>query len=279
MRKITVFFILVIIPVLISGCATGPKKEEVDRMSLLEAQLARMLADLSELQRDARANSDAIQQIRDDVRSFIEELRTDNARSSVKLDSMETRLEALTERIDDSELRISNLRKEVTNIRVSRVGTVFTRPANTEETYTDEVTTETGDERTGVEPSTENESFQIAYSDFLRGDFNLAVTGFRTYIRSYPEGTRAEDAQFFLAESLYNLGDYESAIQEYDALINNYPESQNSVNALYKKGLAYLDSNQTAQGVILLQRLISQHSETNEARLAREKLRSLGLNP
>ena len=273
---------MLLLTIIIGGCASGPKKEEVDRFALIEQQLARILAELSTLQGNTRTNATAVAELREEVTEALNEIRTDGARSSVKLDTLENKISALTERIEDSELRITNMRKEITSLRISRTGTMFARPAGVDDDPTsdpdDPTQTPAGDQPL-VSSSSEVEAYQISYSDYLRGEFNLAASGFRNYLRDFPNGSKVEDAQFFLAESLYNIGDYEAAVEEYDAFALRFPESPNVINATYKKGLAFLDSNQTAQGVILLQQLIRKYPDSNEARLAREKLRNLGLNP
>lgn len=282
MKLQTAIITILLFTIILGGCASGPKVEEIDRFALIEQQLARILAELSTLQGNTRNNSAAIAELQEDVAETISELRTEGAKSSVKLDTLENRISALIERIEDSELRITNLRKEVTSLRISRTGTMFARPAGMQDDPTEDPTDSSqnpaGDQQT-FSSSSEVEAYQISYSDYLRGEFNLAASGFRNYLRDFPNGSKVEDAQFFLAESLYNVGDFESAVEEYDAFAQRFPDSPNVINATYKKGLAFLDSNQTAQGVILLQQLIRRYPDSNEARLAREKLRNLGLNP
>lgn len=285
MRKISALAILVIAVLLATGCASsGPKQEEVNRMNILEAQLARILADLNELQTSSRNNSAAVAALRDEIRGQLDNIRSEGTKSLVKLETMEAKVDALVERMDDSELRISNIKKDITSLRIGRTGTAYTRPSGTSPDYQNNTvqddpvrTNDDGGEITS--PSNESESYQLSYNEFLRGEFGAAVTGFRNYLTNYPEGSQRQEAQFYLAECLYNLSNFESAVEEYDVLIIRYPGSPHLVNATYKKGLAFLESNQTAQGVILLKQLIRKYPETNEARLASNKLKNLGLTP
>lgn len=265
--------------VLATGCASsGPKKEEVDRVALLEQRFEQLLTDLNDLQVDTRSNSAAIEELRNEIKQGLDSLHTEGTKSAVRLDTLQSKLEALTERIEDSELRISALRREVASSRAGRPGAYYARPTDPTDTG------EPGDTQApaaevGPIPSTDAEAYQKAYDDYLKGDYAAASAGFRAYLRAWSAGAKVEDARYFLAESLYNLGEYEEAVTEYDALIVRHPRSPYVISATYKKGLSFLDSNQTAQGVILLQQLISRYPDSNEARLAREKLRNLGLNP
>ena len=285
MRKISALLVLAFAVMLATGCASsGPKKEEVNRMNILEAQLARILADLNELQTTSRNNTAAVAALRDEIRGQLDTMRSEGTKSLVKVETLEAKVDALVERMDDSELRISNMKKDITSLRIGRTGTAYTRPAGTSPDYqTSEPVDPTAEgNEEGMEittPSNESESYQLAYNEFLRGEFSVAVTGFRNYLTNYPEGSQRQEAQFYLAESLYNLKNFESAVEEYDVLIIRYPDSPHLVNATYKKGLSFLESNQTAQGVILLKQLIRRFPESNEARLASNKLKNLGLTP
>lgn len=250
-------------------------------MTLIEMRLSQIAEELSSLRELADQNSSAIAALNDELQDSFQNLRTENAKNSVLLETLDRKFEAIAERVDDSEVRIGTIRKELNSIQLSRQGTSYGRPIESGGTDTRDDSTDsgTGDQTRPVTPSNETEAFQVPYSDYLRGQFGFAVAGFRNYLRNYPEGARSEEAHFYLAESLYSLEDYEGSVEEYDILIRAYPNSPNRVNAIYKKGLAFLNSNQTAQGVILLQQLINRYPDTNEARLAREKLRTLGLNP
>jgi tol-pal system protein YbgF len=181
---------------------------------------------------------------------------------------------------------MSNLRKEVNSLRISRTGTEYTRPTGTTERYETDTPYENGTEAGGAGqqgaesmPSNERDAYQMAYNDFLRGEYAMAIEGFRNYLASYPQGNNRENARYYLAEALFNQGDFEGAVEEYDTFILNHPDSPLLVNAKYKKALSFLESNQTPSGVILLRQIINQYPESNESRLASEKLRSLGLNP
>jgi tol-pal system protein YbgF len=280
MKRYLFFSIAALLAALLAtGCASsGPKKEEVDRVAILEQQFERLLTDLNDLQVDTRSNADAIEQLRAEIKTGMDELRTEGTKSAVRLDTLQAKLEALTERIEDSELRISALRRDVASSRAGRPGSYYARPTDPS-ADPDAPESQAPATDIGPLPNTDAEAYRKAYDDYLKGDYSAAAAGFRAYLRAWSAGAKVEDARYFLAESLYNQGEYEDAVTEYDVLIVRHPRSPYVISATYKKGLSFLDSNQTAQGVILLQQLISRYPDSNEARLAREKLRNLGLNP
>ena len=268
------------------GCASsGPKPEKVDRLALVEEHLARVAADITVLQRDNRTTSEQLEALAKEIRTLAEESRAESARLSVQLDGIDGRLQSLAERVEDSELRISNLRKELNGLRYSSYSNRPYEGQPDADPATGHVAGAEGNPagaegQPGVAlPADETGAYQMAYADFLKGEYGLALTGLRQFLQSFPGAEKADDAQFHIGECLYNLGDYQTAVEAYDAVIQRFPDSQYVVSATYKKALSFLNGNQTAQGVILLQQLIINYPDSNEARLSREKLRSLGLNP
>lgn len=288
MRKTILIAALAVVPLLLVGCASGGKKvEKVDRMSLMEDHLARITADVTLLQRENRGTADKLQQLEEQITGLLREMQAENAKLSVQLEGVDSRLQSLGERVEDSELRLSNIRKELNGLRYS--SSYMSRPyaerpdeekpGVARQPTEGEEPTEEGAEAQPVTPADKVGSYQTAYSDFLRGEYGLALTGLRQFLRNFPSAEKADDAQYYIGECLYNLGDYQTAVEAYDAVIQRYPGSQFEVGSTYKKALSFLNGNQTAQGVILLQQLIINYPNANEARLARERLRSLGLNP
>lgn len=277
MRKYLLLSGILVLALLLAACGSNRKKtEEVDRMLLLEQQISRIAADLTELQLQSRQNGKVIEQLQEGLSGGMSEVRGDTARLSVKLDELQAKMQTLSERVEDSELRLGNIRRELNGLRYSRYNP-YARPADR-----DAADNAVGDAVEDPEvdagtPAGEAEAYQAAYADYLRGEYDLAMSSFREFLRSFPASDRADDAQYFVGECLYNIGDYESAVEEFDTIIFNYPDSQYKVSATYKKALSFLNSNQTAQGVILLQQLIREFPNTNEARLAQEQLRTLGL--
>jgi tol-pal system protein YbgF len=278
MHKIKILLVVALLAALMSGCATGPKPEEVNRMALIENRLARLSADISILQRASDDNSEALRKVANDLREELNSLRSGNARYLTKLEAIERRISALSERMDDTESRLTSYRSSTrTN---NRTGTIYTRPTGMDETtYLQELDGESEEPSKPIVAGSEQELYRMGYEDFLHGDYSQAAAKFRRCLSAYRGGSFNADAQYYLAECLFNQADYTTAVEEYDKLIRDYEDSANLTSAIYKKGLAFLESNQTGQGILQLQQLIRRYPDSMEARLASEKLRSLGIEP
>lgn len=113
--------------------------------------------------------------------------------------------------------------------------------------------------------------YRAALNDYTKGNYDLAITGFRTYIQNYPKTSLVPNAQYWLGESYYSQKNYAQAIEEFEVVIRDYPDSPKVPSALFKQGDALLQMNDTKRATTVLCELIGKHGKTREARLAREK--------
>jgi tol-pal system protein YbgF len=81
--------------------------------------------------------------------------------------------------------------------------------------------------------------FENAYSDYMAGQYELAIVGFNTYISSFPKSDKADDAQLNIGNSLYGAGKFRDATDAYQKVITNYPTGDAVPVAYYKLGLTY----------------------------------------
>jgi tol-pal system protein YbgF len=119
--------------------------------------------------------------------------------------------------------------------------------------------------------------YSSAYEDYLRGNFDLAIQGFRDYAQRYPGTDLTDNALYWIGECHYSKREFKPAIDAFTELLNGFRTSDKAAPALLKKGLAYLELGDKSQAVINLQYVLYEHPGTKEAELARTKLASLGV--
>jgi TolA-binding protein len=131
--------------------------------------------------------------------------------------------------------------------------------------------------------------YQAAYIDFSKGNYVLAISGFREFLRRYVEHELAANAQYWIGESHLAMarghidrgeaepasGALQQAVQEFRRVLANYPRSDKAPAALYKEALALLELKQPAQAQARLQYLIETFPQAEETMLARERLAAL----
>jgi tol-pal system protein YbgF len=128
--------------------------------------------------------------------------------------------------------------------------------------------------------------YQESYIDFSKGNYPVAITGFREFLRRYPDHALAGSAQYWigeaqlgLARSQTNAGQadratpaLEHAVQEFPKVVANYPRSGKAPAALYKEALTLIELKQPGIAQARLQYLVDNFPQAAEASLARGQL-------
>jgi tol-pal system protein YbgF len=135
--------------------------------------------------------------------------------------------------------------------------------------------------------ATAEESYQAAYLDFSKGLYPLAVSGFRDFLRRFPDSALADSAQYWIGEAYFSMAratasqpdkareNLEQAVQEFRKVMVAYPRGSKVPTALYKEALALVELKQTALAQARLQYLVEHFPQSEEAPLAKERLASL----
>jgi len=85
----------------------------------------------------------------------------------------------------------------------------------------------------------------------------------------------ADNAQFWIGEIYYNQKWYEKAILEYQKVIENYPNGNKVQSALLKQGFSFFNLGDKANARLIFTELIKKYPKSNEAEIAKKKLKGL----
>ena len=143
--------------------------------------------------------------------------------------------------------------------------------------------------RPPVEGLSPEQVYQTAYLDFSKGNYALAVSGFREFVRRFPDLDLADNAQYWIGESYFSMARsssaqgqadranqaLEQAVQEFRKVPLNYPRGDKVPTAIYKEGLALMELKQIKAAQARLQYLVDNFPQSEEAPLARERLAAL----
>lgn len=131
------------------------------------------------------------------------------------------------------------------------------------------------------------ESYQAAYLDFSKGLYPLAVSGFRDFLRRFPDSPLADSSQYWIGEAYFSMAratasqpdkareNLEHAVQEFRKVVVAYPRGSKVPTALYKEALALVELKQTALAQARLRYLVEHFPQSEEAPLAKERLAGL----
>lgn len=263
---------------LLAGCAsTG----DVER---LQSQVAELQEELAGLKRTTAAKEE-VQNVNERIAEQTEQLLRSSATLVTKVDQMEQQLQNAQGTIEQTNYRIDRIAQQMTQFQrdldMIRGRVEATTPADPSAPMS-EITVPAPVVSTTTSPEpvpSENpvDVYQAAYRDYQRGNFDLAIAGFRDFIGQAPNSDLADNASYWIGESLFSQQKYREAIAQFDSVVTQFPRSDKVPGALLKKGFSYLNLNERAQGIVQLQYVVHEHPTSSEAALARQRLGQLGI--
>jgi tol-pal system protein YbgF len=120
-----------------------------------------------------------------------------------------------------------------------------------------------------------DQMYETSLGQLRLGSAGTARTGFRELMRAYPTSDKVPDALYYIGQS-FETENADSALAYYDQVARNHPQSPRSASALYHIGLIRERANALSEAREAYQRVVSQYPDSDEAALARDRLRALG---
>lgn len=115
--------------------------------------------------------------------------------------------------------------------------------------------------------------YQNAYSDYATGKYELAYSGFQSFIEKYPIAELAPQAQFYLGECFYSRKIWLSAIKEYEKVGDLYSKSNLVSSAKLKIALCYENLGLKQEALKLFSSIVENFPKSPESLTAREKIK------
>ena len=125
----------------------------------------------------------------------------------------------------------------------------------------------------GSAGSSEEQTVYAQSFDALKaGSYSVAITGFKSFLSSYPASPLAENAQYWLGEAFYVTRDFDSATGAFRNVLQKWPDSRKAPDALLKLGYTQLEQKKTGEGRATLSQVVQKYPGTDAAKLAAERL-------
>ncbi len=121
------------------------------------------------------------------------------------------------------------------------------------------------------------EVFNMAYSDYRNGNFELAIDGFKMYIEQFPESPLVDDSLYWVGECYFSQKKHEEAIEQFNELILNYPRGDKIPAAYLKKGLSLVELGKKEEALSVFKLLVSKFPLEEETKIAQQKIKELKL--
>jgi len=117
--------------------------------------------------------------------------------------------------------------------------------------------------------------YKNAKQTYERKDFAAAREKFKAFLAVYPKGELSDNAQFWIGECYYSEKEYEKAIIAYDDVLKKFPKGDKVPSALLKQALCWQELGDKTFAQSLLKRVIKEHPRTEQAKIAKEKLKGI----
>jgi tol-pal system protein YbgF len=118
-------------------------------------------------------------------------------------------------------------------------------------------------------------SYQRAMQLYRDGQSEQSIQGFRDFLRGNPKSPLADNAQYWIGEAYFAQGDYNRSIIELNEVLLKYPQGDEVPAALLALATAFSTSGDKIDAKLVLQKLISDHPNSEEARIGRQQLQAL----
>jgi len=258
-----------------AGCATGAD-EAVQQ-------------DLAQMRRDLDGLNLAVHRSRGETETVLNQLerraREQSGESARQLSAMNARIDGLTAEMSRLSVRLDELAQRLDGQNRPQGAGPSGRPTPSPVP----APSASGGARSPGDGTAE-ESYKAAYLDFTKGNYTLAIAEFREFVRRHPDASQADGAQYWIGESYFSMGRaaasagqaekareaLEQSVQEFRKVFVNYPRGRQVPTALYKEALALVELKQVKVAQARLQYLVDNFPQSEEAPLARERLKNLG---
>ena len=251
-----------------------------------------LMADIRMLQEQAQLLQNLLGTINESIKAV--NTRLDEQTSATRkafadqkllMDNLTGDLRVVREKVDDNNVRIASLTQEVEALRQMVQQTASApRPS-----VTDPGAASPGGATppgapgapTATAPSappatvvgtSPTQLYEMALGDYTIGQWELAIQGFESYIRSFPRSTLADEAQVKIGICYDYLGQKQKAIDSFDKAIRDYPGGKSLPTAYFHKGLALRDLRQPDKAREAFEYVVKTYPDSPEAGLSKQAL-------
>jgi tol-pal system protein YbgF len=301
-RNIAIFSAAVLAGAL-SGSLIGPRPAEAvarelielqrDVTSLLQGQkdlATQMTQDHTVMKTLVEQSGDTVGKLNGTMSALQKSMQDVQANSGARLDTMSTQVQGLSDNLEEIKSRLGKLNQQLVDLqntvqsldaKISGGGsaapsTGTSNPGGASSQPSGGSAAPTG-APAGAAPSADT-LYSNGLRDITSGKYDLARQEFQDYLKFYGDTELAPNAQFYLGEIAYKQKQYDQAVTEFDKVLTVYPKSFKIQPAHLRKGMALIELGQKTQGVRELRDVVKRYPNSEEDRLARAKLKELGVS-
>jgi tol-pal system protein YbgF len=283
--------LILLIPVLLFGTDKEKKAYE-----LIYKDVQTLKQQVLELDKKIGRNQEDITIIKQQVGellSSIGQLQTQQASLREDQKKLPAQYQVLLEKLDSISVQLSRFSEELMEIKESSLPIlrqdIQTDKSGGEKEGTQEPPPEKkpeGELEAGEESEESQKSslppnlspqeiYNMAYADYLKGNFQLAIDGFKIYVDNFAQSPFADNALYWIGECHFSQEEYEEAIDRFNELILTYPLGDKIPAAYLKKGISLMNLERNEEALAVFKLLVSKYPLEEETKIAQEKIKEL----
>ena len=118
----------------------------------------------------------------------------------------------------------------------------------------------------------EQRAYDVALDQFKRGDYNGAINGFQSFVKTYPRSLLASSAQYWVGNANFAKKDYRASVAAQRQLIQLWPDSPKVPDALLNIASAQSELGDNASARRTLEELMGKYPQSEAAGKAKQRL-------
>ena len=279
--KILGVFFLGVLTLAAAGQDKSKKAYELvyDDVQVLKQQIQELRARLDQNAEEIRAIQDQLKAVADLVRQSM----TGQAGILEGLRAVPAQYQNIVRKIDQLTLELQKIAADLAAARTTQVAPAVTAESNSKpvQQAPDKRQAEPKPQPVPVQPApppptiSPQEAYSMAYNDYLKGNYDLAIESFKLYRAQFPGSPLADNALYWIGECRYSQRKFEEAVDALDELILTYPQGDKAAAAYLKKGLAFVELGKKPEALAALKILVAKYPLEEESKIAQEKIREL----
>jgi len=237
------------------------------QLFVLEEKLDRNAADIESLKTQVR-----------DLQSLLKLLQADQGNVQDSIKNVPSQYQFLLDKIEQVNLLLAKISEDLLTMKGGPAPAAV--PGQEAKEKAAPVEKKPTEQKPPVVPSislSPQEVYNTAYSDYLKGNFDLATDGFKIYRDNFPDSPLADNALYWIGECFFSQRKFSEAIDEFNNLILDYPQGDKIAAAYLKKGLSLAELRRKDEALVVFKLLISKYPLEEEARIAQEKIKELSV--
>ncbi|MFC1512541.1 tol-pal system YbgF family protein [bacterium] len=232
LKYLFLFVCIIICSLLFSGCIAG--KQDVINIRLELRELRK------EMEHFKRMNANLLMDI-ESQNIYLQQIGGKVDESSYKFSEMTLRKESLTE----ISKRLSSIEDKLFKLWTST---------------------------TPIASALPEDIYDMARKDYVRGNYDLAILGFKRILNEYSDSALVPLAQYELALTFYTTSDWEKVVQECEVFISLYTDHELMPKVLLLNGRTAKKIGEHVKAKNIFEQVIKNYENKEEAKSAKEEL-------